>query len=202
MLSEKEFSVLKKELLNLKEKSTVHEKETYPKDSEKESLGELSSYDNHPADMGTALYDREKDLALHEHAESELGKVDIALEAMADGSYGKCKVCQKDIPFERLLIVPYTTLCVEHAETKAQSAEEDVAINEVENTFESKRDPRAIDYENSFQEVAEFGTSDAPSDFIDSEKQTYMDDNDHNNDDTSRMDNIVGKSVTNNTNNS
>ncbi|MBO1913267.1 hypothetical protein J4G37_51715, partial [Microvirga sp. 3-52] len=73
MLSEKEFSILKKELLSLKEKSTVHEKETYPQDSEKESLGELSSYDNHPADMGTALYDREKDLALHEHAESELG---------------------------------------------------------------------------------------------------------------------------------
>ena len=41
--------------------------------------------------MGTALFDREKDLALHEHAESELGKVDIALEAMAEGSYGKCR---------------------------------------------------------------------------------------------------------------
>ena len=121
---------------------------------------------------------------------------------MADGSDGKCKVFQKDITFEPLLIVPYTTLCVEHAETKAQSTEEDVAINEVENPFESTRDPRAIDYENSFQEVAEFGTSDAPSDFIDSDKQTYMDDNDHDNDDTSRMDNIVGKSVTNNTNNS
>ena len=175
---------------------------TYPKDSEKESLGELSSYDNHPADMGTALFDREKDLALHEHAESELGKVDIALEAMADGSYGKCQVCNKDIPFERLIIVPYTTFCVEHAEIKEQSVEEDVAINEVENPFESTVDSRAIDYENSFQEVAEFGTSDAPSDFIDSEKQTYMDDNDLDNDDTSRMDNIIGKSVTNNTNNS
>jgi RNA polymerase-binding transcription factor DksA len=204
MLSEKEFSTLKKELLDLKEKSTTHEKETYPKDSEKESLGELSSYDNHPADMGTALYDREKDLALHEHAESELSKVNIALDAMAEGSYGKCQVCNKDIPFDRLIIVPYTTFCVEHAEIKEQSVDEDVAINEIENPFESTRDTRSIDYQNSFHAVAEFGTSDAPSDFIDSAKRSYMDDNekDRENDVPSRIDNIVGKSVTNNTNNS
>ncbi|QUW23221.1 TraR/DksA C4-type zinc finger protein [Sporosarcina sp. Marseille-Q4063] len=204
MLSEKEFSILKKELLDLKEKSTVQEEETYPKESQKETLGELSSYDNHPADMGTALFEREKDLALHEHAESELGKVDIALEAMAEGSYGKCQVCNKDIPFERLITVPYTTFCVEHAAIKEQSVEEDAAINEVENPFESTRDTRSIDYQNSFHAVAEFGTSDAPSDFIDSEKQTYMDDNDNDreNDEISRIDNIIGKSVTNNTNNS
>ena len=68
--------------------------------------------------------------------------------------------------------------------------------------FESTRDTRSIDYQNSFHAVAEFGTSDAPSDFIDSEKRSYMDENDRENDDTSRIDNIVGKSVTNNTNNS
>ena len=52
-------------------------------------------YDNHPADMGTELFEREKDIALNVHAGSELDKVDNALQAMEDGSYGKCEVCQK-----------------------------------------------------------------------------------------------------------
>ena len=199
MLSEREISILKNELLDLRKNSTARQEETYPKESERDSLGELSSYDNHPADMGTALFDREKDLALHEHAESELGKVNDALEAMAEGTYGKCQVCNDDIPFERLKVVPYTTLCVEHAEIKEQSVENDVAINEMENPFESTRDSRAIDYQNSFDAVAEFGTSDSPSDFIDSEKTSYMDDNDREDDNTSRVDNIIGRSITNNT---
>lgn len=203
MLSKKELLTLEKDLLNLKENSRVREEETYLKASEKESIGELSSYDNHPADMGTELFEREKDLALHEHAESELSKVNSALEAMAEGLYGKCQVCKNDIPYERLKIVPYTTLCIEHAELQAQSVELDVAINEDDNPFESTRDTRSRDYQNSFHAVAEFGTSDAPSDFIDPEKRSYMDDNenDRDNDDISRIDNIIGKSVTNNTKN-
>ena len=32
--------------------------------SHRETVGELSAYDNHPADMGTELYEREKDFAL------------------------------------------------------------------------------------------------------------------------------------------
>ena len=72
-------------------------------------------YDNHPGDMGTELFEREKDMALNVHAGSELDKVESALQAMEDGSYGKCEVCQKDIPFERLEAVPYTTLCIDHA---------------------------------------------------------------------------------------
>ena len=48
----------------------------------RDTVGELSAYDNHPADMGTELYDREKDFALEEHADSELNKVNAALLAM------------------------------------------------------------------------------------------------------------------------
>ncbi|MEM5591840.1 hypothetical protein AAHH67_09065 [Niallia circulans] len=39
-----------------------------------ESVGELSSYDNHPADLGTELFEREKDSALEQHDQSELEK--------------------------------------------------------------------------------------------------------------------------------
>lgn len=195
MLTSTEKQKLKAELLKLQEQALKNEKSTKQDASIKETSGELSMYDNHPADMGTALFDREKDRALHEHAQSELGKIQIALDAMENQSYGTCQVCQKDISYERLFAIPYTTLCVEHAKALDQSLEEDTALNEVENPFESTQDPRAKDYENSFEEVAEFGTSDSPSDFIDSAKPTYMDDNDR----KSQIDQIVEKSITDNT---
>ncbi|MCZ2260703.1 TraR/DksA C4-type zinc finger protein [Sporosarcina sp. G11-34] len=193
MINDMQKSTLKEALLEMKDQSKTLEDETYPKKGIKETSGELSMYDNHPADMGTALFDREKDLALHEHAESELGKVNDALAAMEEGTYGKCKVCKQDISFERLEAVPYTTLCIEHAKEEEQSVKEDATVNSVKNPFESTMDGRALDYENSFKEVAEFGTSDSPSDFTDSENPTYSDKND---DDTSYIDKIVGNSIT------
>ena len=39
--------------------------------------------------MGTELYDREKDFALEEHADSELNKVNAALHAMDEGDLWK-----------------------------------------------------------------------------------------------------------------
>jgi RNA polymerase-binding transcription factor DksA len=33
----------------------------------KENLGELSSYDNHPADQGSELFEKEKQYALEKH---------------------------------------------------------------------------------------------------------------------------------------
>ena len=196
MLTDKQKNTLKSELLKMKEQSTQQEEETYPKENIKETSGELSMYDNHPADMGTALFEREKDLALHEHAESELRKIEFALKAIDEGTYGECEVCGNDIPYDRLSAVPYTTFCIEHAEVVEQSVEDDIAINEVANPFESTQDPEAIDYENSFQEVAEFGTSDSPSDFTNSENPTYFNED---NDAPAIIDKIVGDSVTDNT---
>lgn len=74
--------------------------------SQKEAIGELSSYDNHPADLGTETYERGKDLALSEHAERELEEINAALHAMEEGTYGICKVCSMDIPYDRLLALP------------------------------------------------------------------------------------------------
>lgn len=198
MISAQQQSILKEELLKMKNNLQITEKNTTIKESAQEASGELSMYDNHPADMATELFEREKDLALNEHAESELGKVKEALNAINKGVYGLCKICNEDIPFERLEAVPYTTLCIEHAKEEETSVEEDTALNSVENPFDLTRDKRGRDYENSFQEVAEFGTSDSPSDFIDSDKPTYADDNDCNT--YKSIDKLVGKSITDNPN--
>src|SRR5690625_5240253 len=79
-------------------------------------VGELSSYDNHTGFMGTDMYEREKDIALNEHAEKELEEINEALHAIDEGTYGICRVCSMDIPYERLKAVPTTDTCREHAD--------------------------------------------------------------------------------------
>ncbi|MBY0122866.1 TraR/DksA C4-type zinc finger protein [Bacillus sp. S/N-304-OC-R1] len=134
----------------------------------RETVGELSAYDNHPADMGTELFDRTKDFALEEHHDSQLNKVNAALEAMSKGSYGKCTVCGEGIPFERLEAVPYTLYCKEHSPERIvpgdRPVEEEVLEPAHGNTFQHHQFREVIDNEDSFQEVARYGTSETPAD--------------------------------------
>ncbi len=170
MLNDKQQSMLKKELFEMKDQLEKTQQETDTKESVQEAAGELSMYDNHPGDMGTELFDREKDMALNVHAGSELEKVENALQAMDNGSYGKCEVCQEDIPFERLEAVPYTTLCIDHATEQEvphdRPVEDDLLTMANPNSFADRRVGAARDGEDSFQEIAKSGTSETPSDFI------------------------------------
>jgi RNA polymerase-binding transcription factor DksA len=82
--------------------------------SESDSLGELSSYDQHQADVGTETFEREKDLSILEQVEAELADVEHALRRLDDGTYGTCEVCGKVIPDDRLEAMPAARLCLEH----------------------------------------------------------------------------------------
>jgi YteA family regulatory protein len=136
-----------------------------------ESMGELSSYDNHPADEGTELYEREKDIALYEHYQLELGNIEKALNAIEEGTYGKCEVCGKDIPAERLEALPTTTYCKEHSPDQVVSHQRPIEEGVLMPPFgkfdlDEQDESVAYDAEDSWQEVAEWGTSETPSDFI------------------------------------
>ena len=74
-----------------------------------------SSTDNHLADTASETYDRELDEGLEEDARGRLREVDDALARIESGTYGLCRVCGKEIPPERLEVVPWTTLCIEDA---------------------------------------------------------------------------------------
>ena len=82
--------------------------------SANDMVGELSSYDQHQADMGTETFEREKDLSILEQVEAELADVEHALRRLDDGTYGTCEACGKPIPEERLEALPATRLCLEH----------------------------------------------------------------------------------------
>ncbi len=55
---------------------------------------------------------REVNQALTNIDMADLARIDIALKALDDGSYGLCDECGCAIPFERLKIEPQTQHCV------------------------------------------------------------------------------------------
>lgn len=136
-----------------------------------ESLGELSNYDNHPGDQGTELYEREKDLALEQHADREQERIRKALQAINNGTYGICEVCGKDIPLERLKAEPAALQCVDHVyqenDPDGRPAEESRLLpgkGGFTDTPQAGVENGRFDAEESWELAAAYGTSDTPSD--------------------------------------
>lgn len=118
MITEEQIQVCKMILMERQQEliQKLHQNNPYGLGSNaKDSVGELSSYDNHPADMGTEMFERSKDLALTQRSEEELEEINGALHAIEEGTYGHCSICGSPISFERLLSVPTTEFCSEHA---------------------------------------------------------------------------------------
>jgi RNA polymerase-binding transcription factor DksA len=74
--------------------------------SENDAVSELADYDQHPADMGTETFEREKDLSILESLEAELAELEAALQRVDDGTYGIDEVTGEPIPAERLEAFP------------------------------------------------------------------------------------------------
>ena len=81
--------------------------------SEGEELSELSDYDQHPADTGTETFEQELDETTDMLLADEAEQVETALQRLAEGTYGKCVVCGKEIPAERLRAIPESIRCIE-----------------------------------------------------------------------------------------
>lgn len=141
------------------------------------SSDELSHYDNHPGERATELFDQEKEMALNNHAKERLEEINEALQAIDDGTYGKCEVCGKTIQEERLLTIPTTIRCAKHADSQLSHdspAEEDVLEPDI---FERERKMKFMestiyDSKDTWRDVEVHGTSETPSDFYE-EKDHY-----------------------------
>jgi YteA family regulatory protein len=139
-----------------------------PAMSWRESAGELSSNDNHPADIGTDLFERGKDLARREQARLRLETIEQALHRMDQGLYGLCAVCGRPIPPERLEAAPETVYCVEHHPKRRQPetrpAEESFLHPPFGRTSMDEKDDQAgFDGEDAWQTVEAWGNSDSPA---------------------------------------
>ena len=78
---------------------------------------ELADYDQHPADQGTEVFEQELDETTLMILEEEAKRVEEARKALADGRYGVCVDCGKEIPDARLEAIPETVRCVEDQRT-------------------------------------------------------------------------------------
>ncbi|MEW9502616.1 TraR/DksA C4-type zinc finger protein [Jeotgalibacillus marinus] len=172
MLTAQQLSSFRSQLLKRKKELEVQFEENDHYDlqrSHTDSVSELSSYDNHPGDTGSELYEREKDLALNEHDKLELKAIDEALEAMKVGMYGQCAECADEIPIERLEALPTARYCIAHTPDQDVSRHRPVEEQILTPPFgkynlDEKDENVGYDAEDSWQDVARYGTSDSPSD--------------------------------------
>lgn len=190
MLNDKQIERLRKKLVQEKKElqATVKagENEILSRTSLRDSVDELSTVDNHPADLATELHEREKDLAFEAHNGERLVEVNAALARIEDGTYGFCTTCLESIPYDRLIALPNTQYCIAHSEPKAvptdRPIEETVILPPVDNSFANREANDSLhDDEDTFRLVAQYGTSDTPADFegdFDTYNDLYSDDAD------------------------
>lgn len=110
-MTEQQLAKLKEQLSLKLEELTNLQAEEMEVDPE-----ELSSVDNHPADRATDLMMQTTEMAIDEFRDEEIYDVEQALEAIDNGTYGKCTECGEAIPYERLQAMPTALQCVEHAQ--------------------------------------------------------------------------------------
>jgi DnaK suppressor protein len=78
--------------------------------------GELTGavdYGDAFADGGAATAERTEVLGLVETLKQRLDDIDAAVSKIADGTYGTCEVCGKDIGHDRMEFLPTSTSCVD-----------------------------------------------------------------------------------------
>ncbi len=126
MLNDQERERIEKRLLEERERAleAIGEFDREREQSLEDATGELTSYRFHPADLGTEAMEREKQFLLASNEGRRLYAIDEALRRLyrTPEEFGRCERCGRDIPMERLEVVPATTLCTECQ--RLQEAEE------------------------------------------------------------------------------
>ncbi|MCR1950268.1 MULTISPECIES: TraR/DksA C4-type zinc finger protein [Clostridium] len=150
-----------------------------------EVASELSFYDNHPSDIASETFEVEKGRALEANERALLDKIDDALKAIDEGSYGKCQNCGKEIDKERLEFLPYALNCIDCQDVVStiktyNSNQRVVEETVIGNPFGHKsrygdKDEIGFDEEDSYQSVGRFNEiRNAPQYEYDYDDNTYV----------------------------
>ena len=113
-MTKKELEHFKKIILEKKKeviKNLEYLRSTVLDSTTREATGDHSAYSYHMADQGTDNMEREKAFLFAARDEKYLKQLEMALERIENGSYGVCRVCQKEIDHKRLEAVATTTIC-------------------------------------------------------------------------------------------
>lgn len=86
------------------------------RETEEDSFTELSHADQHPADIASEVFEREKDFGILATVDAALDALDDAVRAVEAGTYGTCHACGGPIAEERLRSLPAARYCTAHQE--------------------------------------------------------------------------------------
>ncbi|MBI3794076.1 MAG: TraR/DksA family transcriptional regulator [Nitrospinae bacterium] len=107
-MNKEQIESLKEKLLRTRQ-TLVQEVDNIQKHSNDEFESEVPDVN----DDATRTYTRQVMLSRGEADRHQLKLIDAAIAAIEAGDYGTCVDCELDIPYERLLSVPYVERCVE-----------------------------------------------------------------------------------------
>jgi len=69
-------------------------------------------------DLASSLIQQQLSCTIRDREFAKLRRIDMALEKIAEGSYGHCDECDEEISLKRLENQPWAELCITHAEEK------------------------------------------------------------------------------------
>lgn len=117
-MNKRERKKFEQKLLELRERKAAYIamlRELSISKPQREDSGDISAFTSHPADISTESDEREKMASLLSRETALLKELDVAIERVRSGSYGKCESCGCDIPAARLEALPFATQCVKCA---------------------------------------------------------------------------------------
>lgn len=69
-------------------------------------------------DLASSLIQQQLSCTIRDREFAKLRRIDMALEKIAEGTYGHCDECEEEISLKRLENQPWAELCITHAEEK------------------------------------------------------------------------------------
>ncbi|MDD3705303.1 MAG: TraR/DksA C4-type zinc finger protein [Clostridiaceae bacterium] len=149
--------------------------------------GELSSYDNHPGDLGNETFEAEKNVSFRTRDKFLLSEIQVALNKINEGTYGLCEICHNEIDKGRLDVRPYSRLCINcekevgdkvQNEEKGRPIEEQVLYPPFGRSFtdNSVKDSVQFDGEDTWESVNEYNVRMSDNEFGEDESVGYVED--------------------------
>lgn len=162
-MNQERINYLKNRLEEMRDSLTKNLKNNNTGESIKESTGELSSYDNHPADQASNTFELEKETGVQDNELLLLKKVEKALHILnfENEQFGKCQKCGEFIDQERMEALPYTLVCrgcmPKETEQEYDSKEDRPVEEEVFENFKATtpEDEMIFDGEDTLEELME-----------------------------------------------
>jgi RNA polymerase-binding transcription factor DksA len=182
-MSNLDLGYFKEKIINEIEKlrEALLRHDDYIKKNITSETGDLSSYDNHPAELASETYELSKELTLKKHFEDKISDLKKALEKIEKGGFGLCDICKKEISFERLDALPNANLCTKCKTEKMASTGKEQSDDRNEESLLDKPlsyqeaffEDSSYNGEDVWQELQLYGSSSGPQDFITNDNLDY-----------------------------